>query len=888
MAEINTNYFNQVPQEIKTQPFANVYPYATQMPQEKTLKDEFVCQHRKNGLVERLYNGIKNLTGLGTGSKKVQQAITKAENGEIDETTARNTIDKYRKSQANGEQAFGDLMSVGASGLTFFGLRKVLKMQNAEMIINKKYYDHIAEAGKEVAKAMERDGLGKIVEKIIKTGQSSKKMAIIAASVAGLAGGLTKYWTLKFNRIGSDEFKYSKKEFNGTKTVEDEAAYKFKKKTMKKERRRTNWRNFLSGTINGLMMPLSLVGGAIAGVPMYLVGNSLNRYFVGNRVEKDKSLKGYVENLKNDSITHLAVAAATAVPMVKKANYTKIFDKNIAKTIEKLKDANLKPVGEDTTGAYKELEQILFNKKEIREILNSWDSTDERIVALTKENIFAVKFKQIEGNSDELAKALKEACPATRTIEQAQAYVDKALGKGYKISKNLGTGTIAETYLATTPDGKEVCLKIVKEGISAEKINKDKEAFIEIINGLNKSKEEKDYLIRNIEDLANGILKEVDFKNEMEAAQKLVKYTKTANVVKPIEVKNGIYVMEKAKGISLESFVKMNSFLGEKAYYEKRITKLKAGKLSKSEIESIPTSQQEEYIKRELEDWNRLLEEVNQKIAKLKAKTPEFNDITLTDKEAMYMFEEYVKVLTEQLYKVDKNGKILHADIHPGNIFIDVEALKTRKGKVFTLIDTGNTIQLSKEQGMRMSRLSQYIERGDAVDIAEYMLEGANLSASGLTKEQAKEKIIQELKQRFHDNTTELGLITNDRMFEMVTGIMKKHKIIPASDQLNLEKAKTSAHQSYMELKYMWYNKTGEKLNKTNSKLGAATKAASAFKDMIKVENLYNKAQKKQQQLNLLQLSPVERLRYEKNPNLPATNSEEYLTYKLKQKVRNY
>ena len=75
MAGIDTNYFNSVPQEIKTQPFANAYPYATSMPQEKTLKDEFVSQHKKNGLVERLYNGIKNLTGLGTGSKKVKQAI---------------------------------------------------------------------------------------------------------------------------------------------------------------------------------------------------------------------------------------------------------------------------------------------------------------------------------------------------------------------------------------------------------------------------------------------------------------------------------------------------------------------------------------------------------------------------------------------------------------------------------------------------------------------------------------------------------------------------------------------------------------------------------------------------------------------------------------------
>ena len=40
------------------------------------------------------------------------------------------------------------------------------------------------------------------------------------------------------------------------------------------------------------------------------------------------------------------------------------------------------------------------------------------------------------------------------------------------------------------------------------------------------------------------------------------------------------------------------------------------------------------------------------------------------------------------------------------------------------------------------------------------------------------------------------------------------------------------------------------------------------------------KAQEKQ---NLKQLSPAERLKQKNNPNAPKTNSEEYITYKLKQ-----
>ncbi|MCM1072532.1 MAG: hypothetical protein NC334_01860, partial [Bacteroides sp.] len=45
----------------------------------RTAPDEFVYQHKKNGLVERLYNGIKNLTGLGVGSKKVKADLAKLE-----------------------------------------------------------------------------------------------------------------------------------------------------------------------------------------------------------------------------------------------------------------------------------------------------------------------------------------------------------------------------------------------------------------------------------------------------------------------------------------------------------------------------------------------------------------------------------------------------------------------------------------------------------------------------------------------------------------------------------------------------------------------------------------------------------------------------------------
>ena len=66
------------------------------------------------------------------------------------------------------------------------------------------------------------------------------------------------------------------------------------------------------------------------------------------------------------------------------------------------------------------------------------------------------------------------------------------MGDGYVFKKCLGVGTIAETYLVTTPEGKDVCVKALKEGISKEKILADKQKFIELINGLEgKTQQEK-------------------------------------------------------------------------------------------------------------------------------------------------------------------------------------------------------------------------------------------------------------------------------------------------------------------------------------------------------------------------------------------------------------
>ena len=87
-----------------------------------------------------------------------------------------------------------------------------------------------------------------------------------------------------------------------------------------------------------------------------------------------------------------------------------------------------------------------------------------------------------------------------------------------KYTNTVSTYTTV-TYFAKGKDGKEVCIKVIKEGINADKIRRDAEAFKAIIDKLtinpatNKpyTDAEKNIYKQNIDNLMEGVLKEIDF-----------------------------------------------------------------------------------------------------------------------------------------------------------------------------------------------------------------------------------------------------------------------------------------------------------------------------------------------------------------------------------------
>ena len=356
------------------------------------------------------------------------------------------------------------------------------------------------------------------------------------------------------------------------------------------------------------------------------------------------------------------------------------------------------------------------------------------------------------------------------------------------------------------------------------------------------------YTVRCIEDYANGISKEVDLVNEMNAAKELAKVTKQANVAVPIEAKSGIYVMERAKGISVQTL---------RDYY--------SCKLKMSFFKNNPAK----------------LAELEKEMERIKSRAPEFNDIELSDDELKKLLYKYVDILTEQFSKINRGGKTIHADIHPGNVIIDLDIVKGKtKGKMFTLIDTGNVVRMTKEESLHMLNFTKYIQQGNYKELSRSILEGAVLP-EGMTKEQALKKVEEKMKKCFFDNETGLEYMTTDNFFKLSDAIFRDLNIISANTQLNIAKAKNASGNSLSSLADSFFKKRFSNILEKDK--DSFSDVAGLMKDGVAFLANYLKAQKLQEFKNLFMLSPSEWFKGYRNA--PARNSEDFLMYNLKQNL---
>lgn len=660
----------------------------------KRLNEQSKQAYRRQGYIGKAIDKTKSITGLGRSHKKITSQIKDFENGKIDFKTVDKAIKDYKYGQRDASELVLDTLTGLAGFGLFSGSQKLAKFVSPFL-------------GKDVS---------------TKVGKFSKPIGIGLAVISGM--------TLKpvlrfFDRI-------------------------YLKRREKKDNK-TFWKDTLTGALDGAMAPVSILKGAMLGIPLVMAENSLQRYLFVKRDDK-KSVKDFIDKQKDNLVLKGAAVGIAAYNARKLHLSLQDFDKAIAKAFENVK--NLTPI--ENSSMEKEFMELLqmttplLDAKLITEVLGN-SSIENKMRALETKNILIPKILQmvpentlsklgtdemefmgIKFNPKEISKIItrfKSDCPQSRTLQEAQEYISKTYQDKYTIIKDkaLGVGTIAETFLAKdNTTGKEVVIKMIKKGISPEKIEQDRTDFINIIKS-NSSLSEKDinYMTRKANSLYDAWVKELDLAKEMEATEVLGKNAKHYNTATPIEIKDNIYVMEKAPGIQFNQFIE------------------------------------------QMQKENK----------------------TLSKKDLFYLIKNYTQVFFEQLLSVPKKGmKVMHADPHPGNIFIDI----TNKEKPFTFIDTGNVLRYTPEEAIEntLNHVDYFI--GNTRGIAKALLRNADLP-EGMTIKQAQEIVENGLKERVYNGHTSLigGNLFQD-VNEIGIKIMNENGIIPNQNNTNLLKAETT------------------------------------------------------------------------------------------------
>ena len=845
---------------------------------------------KQNGLIEKAADFIKGKTGIGLSSKKIQDKINKGESEEV----ILKDITNYRRQQENTAHAFVDLITCIPLLFSFakskeFGLIEMYR--------------------------------GKISGQFNLFKGSEKLMSSLFPAISlGMFGALAKRILMSLNRIGTDQYKVKKN------NDQDSDDYKILKNATKKEKRNADFRNSMSGLINGISTPLMALGGGILGLPLYAILNSLNRYFIATKEDSgEKSINSYINSLKNSPVTNGVPAAIIIAGLMKKGIYVSSLEKNIEKAFNKINASGLKSFNDGLT-TYEKLANVLKNNSSIDELIEEYQFTGETNQKIAEkiynrlydENIFLLKILQIQEDENkilalfkgqeytrrgEILKALSDMLKADgprtyKTKEAVQEAIDNAFGKGkYTLAKEspLGVGTVAETYLVKDESGKELVAKILKKDISSSKFDQSAEKCQEIIKKADLPDNDKKVLLHALDDIMQGVKKEIDLNHEMEAAKKLQQSTKLAQVAQGVEVSgNGkVYIMQKADGECLqrvtEYFKRRTSLESDVNRYRGLVNQQVMGKTNGQDY------------KKDLELAQKRLEAFDKVHARMKG----FEQ--LTDEDSRALLSLYQDVLVEQFSKVDPKGKTIHADIHPGNIMIDYDALKkyaagdkSYRSKVFTLIDTGNTIEQTPELAMKFLNLSRYIENADAEKIAEFVLEGATLPSGKIYSKSAKQgeniaskeemdKYFNLVKEKlvgkdgksgiFFDSETALGQLTNQSLLDGFTDkILQDLDIVPSSTQGNLIKAQTSAKNSLKQ-----FRKNNAKTIFKNFSNGSTGNGVLGIIRAFRETKDFLAKQKRQEEANLRRLSPAERRKIKGGANVPKKNSIEYLTYILKQ-----
>ena len=147
----------------------------------------------------------------------------------------------------------------------------------------------------------------------------------------------------------------------------------------------------------------------------------------------------------------------------------------------------------------------------------------------------------------------------------------------------------------------------------------------------------------------------------------------------------------------------------------------------------------------------------------------------------------------------------------------------------------------------------------------------------GTTKEQAYTKVFEDLHKVFFDAETKCDEMTVDTFNKLSEMILRKYQILPNNTQLNFVKAQQSANIAYYSLINSLFN------TKMSSDGSEIINGMSGIKDFGFIAANRALSNVKQEKLNWFKMGLKDLWNYLFNKNNRPYNSEELLTYQMKQ-----
>lgn len=732
---------------------------------DKEIKDQYISSKKKRGFIAQFYDSIGRVFSFGISEKKLLNKIKDFEEGSLSKEETKKYIDRYENANYNAtEITIDSLASVTAVGIGFF-TKKILtlakvftpKLQGRAKVLG--YAASILGALAVKAGLKGLDSLGK--DKEVRKNEKTALTNVVSGTLDGVAGALSTVSPVlipagivinAFTRYITD-----KKDDNTLPSISD----------------------FLEKQKDSI--GVGIIG--VAGVTAAAARGHLNYAKITDSIKRIAENKAHVITYRPPSgqlteFQQLARDIGYDLSVIIKGEkfdptgITKLDEDFLKILLEKGKNG-------DIEGKLRRIEQEnIFLPKYLQTVIDIPDDKQAKLVEQIDELITANAARKAEksyngrdsssscrnyavdkamekleekemdvaGFKDlqQIIRRIKSSCPTSRSIDDAQAMVNAEYGSEYTISKLLGVGSIAESYLATNKKGEEVVIKLVKKHfLDGDKIAEDKAKIMKKVEERARtdyslftskqtihSEERKQYDINQLENMYRVWGNEINLSEEALSAAQIGEQAGKFSPVGVIDSKPSIFIMEKAKGVQMDS----------------------------------------------------------DKFAQ------KWQEAGLTEEDFKAFVENYVKVYCEQLFSLPKSGqKVVQSDPHGGNILVDIEQIKNLKNgsKPITIIDYGNTTKT--EQAQAIKNLFNHIDYliGNTDAIAEAMLEGAKFGNNN------KSKIIKELsaalKESVYNPDTKIEVDNPVKIFSTVNSFclefMQKKNIIPNASHINQMKA---------------------------------------------------------------------------------------------------